>query len=233
MNTAKHAQAVLRRYAKPEKVKVFQNFFKTGPGQYGEGDVFIGVNSADHHRVALAFRELPFPEIDKLVRSRVHEDRLLGIRILVERYAVAPAPVKERIFRYYVRNAKRVNNWDLVDSSAHWIVGAHLENKDRSLLTRFARSRNLWERRIAIVSTWHGIRRGRHAETLRISKMLLNDEHDLIHKAVGWMLREVGKRDRRTLERFLKSHRARMPRTALRYAIERFSPAERRAYLKG
>lgn len=228
MLNARQAQNALKKKARPEKIAVYRNFFKTGPGEYGEGDIFIGVNVPDTRRVAREFRDLPLSEIQKLLSSPVHEERLLALIILVGHYEKGDARVKAAVYRFYLKNARHVNNWDLVDQSAHLIVGAHLFNKDKSLLFDLVRSKDLWRRRIAIVATLYFIRKGRFAETLELSELLLNDTHDLIHKATGWMLREVGKRDLGALEAFLERNASRMPRTALRYAIERFPEAKRR-----
>lgn len=230
MNAASAVKA-LKAKARPEKIAVYRNFFKTGPGEYGEGDRFIGVTVPDTRLTAEAFAALPMSGIKKLMASPVHEVRMLGLFILVGRYEKGGEKEKEAAYRFYLAHTRHVNNWDLVDGSAHYIVGPHLLNKSKAPLFRLARSKNLWERRVAIISTFHFIRQNRFEETLKLSEMLLSDAHDLMHKAVGWMLREVGKRDSRTLERFLRTHAHRMPRTALRYAIERFPETKRRAYL--
>lgn len=231
MLTASQARRSLRARIRPGKAAVYQSFFKTAPGEYGEGDRFIGVTVPDTRRVAHEFAELGLSELRKLLASPVHEERLLSLLILVEQYRRGSLPVRNARYRFYLRNARRVNNWDLVDSSAHHIVGAHLAGKNKALLSRLARSKNLWERRIAVVATWHDIRRGEPAATLKISAMLLDDPHDLIHKACGWMLREVGKRDKAALVGFLNRYRRRMPRTMLRYAIERFGPSEKARFM--
>jgi 3-methyladenine DNA glycosylase AlkD len=166
-----------------------------------------------------------------LLASEWHEARLLALFILVRRHERASAAERHRIFRLYLRSTARINNWDLVDSSAPQIAGPHLLGAERALLPKLARSPRLWERRIAMMATFHGIKQGRYGPALRIARLLIADPHDLIHKAVGWMLREIGKRDQAVAERFLRAHAADMPRTALRYAIERFTPADRRRYL--
>lgn len=224
--------AELRGYADPERARALSSYFKTGKGQYGEGDVFIGVTVPDARRVARKFRGAGLGEVKTLIRSRVHEERLTGFLMLVEKFRAADERAKRAIYRFYMENAERANNWDLVDLTAGRIAGEYLSGKDRSVLYRFARSRNLWKRRIAIISTSAFIGKGDCSDTFRIAKMLLNDRHDLIHKAVGWMLREAGKRCGQDKEMaFLDRHYRKMPRTMLRYAIERFGEEERKRYL--
>jgi len=213
----------LRALGSPEAAAFSQRFFKTGPGQYGEGDRFYGIKVGPMRQLAREFRDLSVDDIEQLLDSPWHEERLVALIVMVRRAAKDDA-----MCRLYLRKADRVNNWDLVDASAPAIVGPRC---DARLLTKLAKSKMLWERRIAIVATQHLIRQNEFDETLRIAKLLLGDEHDLIHKATGWMLREVGKRDRDALAGFLDEHAARMPRTMLRYAIERFPEDERRAYL--
>jgi 3-methyladenine DNA glycosylase AlkD len=183
--------------------------------------------------VAQAFRDLPLGEVRSLVRSSIHEERLLGLLILVGRFQKAEIKERERIYRFYVTHMRWINNWDLVDLTAPYVTGPYLENRSKKPLFLWAKSKHLWTRRISILSTFHYIRKKQFSEALRISKVLLLDEHDLIHKAVGWMLREIGKRDLKTEEHFLKAHYRKMPRTMLRYAIERFPEKKRQAYLKG
>lgn len=224
----------LRAAARPDRVHVLQSFFKTGPGEYAEGDQFIGIYTADMRRIEKEFRDLPQPEIRKLLCSAWHEERVAAVGILVMQFEKAGAVRQKEIFDFYLKHAARyVNNWDLVDGSAALIVGAwlHGQGKGWAILRKLARSQNLWERRIAMVATLHFIRQGEFAPTLEIAEMLLADEHDLIHKASGWMLREMGKREVAPLEKFLKRHATRMPRTMLRYAIERFPLARRKEYL--
>lgn len=229
---AKVRQA-LRRRASPRKARVLRGFFKTGKGQYGEGDVFLGVVVPDIRRTVGEYQALLLPAVAKLAASRVHEERLCALLMLVERYKAAGKSERARIFRVYLRLVPHINNWDLVDLTAPSIVGAELWGKSTALLTRLARSKNLWHRRIAVLATFEFIRRGSYSETLRLAGSLLKDEHDLMHKAVGWMLREVGKRHRATLEKFLRAHYRAMPRTMLRYAIERLPEARRQRYLLG
>jgi 3-methyladenine DNA glycosylase AlkD len=224
----------LKSMAEPEKAAILQRFFKTGPSQYGEGDIFIGVMVPQSRQVAKKFNQLPVGEVRTLLYSRVHEERLVALLILAWRYSSASSSrEKEEIVKFYLDHIKQVNNWDLVDLSAPNILGAHLVDRDgrRRLLYRLAGSENVWERRIAIVATHHFIRNGDFSDTLKIAEMLLQDRHDLIHKAVGWMLREVGKRDAAAEEEFLEKHCSVMPRTMLRYAIERLSERKRRRYM--
>lgn len=221
----------LRALGSPARARGVATFFKTGPGQYGEGDRFVGLAVPTLRRLAREYVALPERTIVALLRSEWHEARFLALRLLVDRYQRGDAAMRRRIFRLYLRHRDRVNNWDLVDGSAEYIVGPQLVEGDRSLLRRLARSRVVWDRRIAVLATFHFIRLRRYGETLALARLLLTDEHDLMHKAVGWMLREVGKRDPATLERFLRAHAHRMPRTMLRYAIERLPAGRRRHYL--
>jgi 3-methyladenine DNA glycosylase AlkD len=214
------------------KAKVLAGFFKTGKGQYGEGDVFIGVNVPEARKVAKEFGDASLAEVGSLLGSKVHEHRLTGFLILVEQFNSRDARAKRAIYTFYMKNSERANNWDLVDLTADKIVGEYLLDKDKDILQRMARSSNLWKRRIAIVSTFAFIKKGMFEDTLKIAEMLLGDEHDLMHKAAGWMLREVGKRGGLAeLEKFLERHRKEMPRTMLRYAIERLSPAKKAHYM--
>ena len=229
----------LQSMADPDKAAILQRFFKTGPGQYGEGDIFIGVIVPLLRQVAKKFSQLPLEEIRMLLYSRIHEERLVALLILVWRYSSSNTSSsakkeKEEIVKFYLDNIKQVNNWDLVDVSAPNILGAYLvDSRDRRrLLYKLARSKNVWERRIAIVATHRFIRKGDFSDTLKIAEMLLQDRHDLIHKAVGWMLREVGKRDAAAEEAFLDKRCSVMPRTMLRYAIERLPESKRRLYRK-
>ena len=225
----------LRKYSDEDKAKVLQGFFKTGKGQYGEGDIFLGVSVPKTREISKkAVDKFSLDNVQELLESRVHEERLAGILILTEKYKKAGDRDKKINYNFYLANAKCINNWDLVDLSAPKVVGNYLlEKKNRYILYEFAKSENLWEKRIAIVSTFSFIRDGQFDDTLRISKILLGDSHDLIHKAVGWMLREVGKRDKKLLEKFLRDNYSELPRTTLRYAIERFEEEERGEWLKG
>ena len=209
--------------ADPERARNSAWFFKTAEGQYGHGDRFIGITVPTMRKIAHRYIHLPLTDVKKLLASPIHEHRFVALEILVAQYEQGSATV----FGFYLKHTKFINNWDLVDASAPYIVGAHLLTRTRKILYRLAKSRSLWERRIAIVSTMMFIRAGEIEDTFAIAKLLLVDEHDLIHKAVGWMLREAGKQSAPALVKFLKENYAQMPRTALRYAIERF-PAERR-----
>lgn len=222
-----------RDLANPAIAAHSRTYFKSGPGQHGEGDAFLGLRVPTLPSLARKSRSLSSTDAVELLKSPWHEERLLGVLLLVNSYRRGDAAQKERIHRLYLENAKRVNNWDLVDSSAQHIVGAHLTPGNVGLLVDLAKSKNLWERRIAIIATQHFIRHGEFRPTLSIAELLINDREDLIHKAVGWMLREVGKRDRGVLDSFLAKQPARMPRTMLRYAIERHPENVRKAYLAG
>ncbi|MBK7962575.1 MAG: DNA alkylation repair protein [Bdellovibrionales bacterium] len=230
--TALHAQKVLRAHGNAKKIKILQRFFKTQKGEYGEGDQFLGVMVPETRRVALTFKNLPLPEVKKLLYSVAHEDRLLALVVLVNQYKIGTQREQNEIFNFYLRHKRQVNNWDLVDVSSHHIVGAHLIDKPREPLYKLAHSKSLWDSRIAIVSTYFFIRQNDFKDTLNISKILLRHPEDLIHKAVGWMLREVGKRDTAILCQYLNKHGPQMPRTMLRYAIERLSQEKRLYYLK-
>jgi len=231
--TAQQIQKRLRQFATREKAKVLKRFFKTGPGEYGEGDHFLGVVVPDIRRVAEEFQNAPLDEITALLASSVHEERLLALLMLVQAYARGDYSLQRKIFRLYLKNTKFINNWDLVDLSAPNIVGAYLLDKSRKPLYTFAKSKNLWKKRIAILATFQFIKQKDFDDALRISKILLMDDHDLLHKAVGWMLREVGKRSLSVEEKFLSRHYKKMPRTMLRYAIERFPEGKRLKYLSG
>jgi 3-methyladenine DNA glycosylase AlkD len=223
----------LRKLANPKKAKVLQNFFKTGKGDYGEGDIFLGVVVPEQRKLVKKFyKDLTLQEVQVLLNSEIHEERLVALLVLVEKFEKNSGERKE-IFDFYLGNTKKINNWDLVDLSAPKIVGKHLLNLDKAVLYEFANSDNLWKKRIAILSTFTFIRYGKFSDSLKIAEILLNDEHDLIHKAVGWMLREIGKRDLNIEEEFLKKHYKTMPRTMLRYAIEKFEEAKRKSYLNG
>jgi len=217
----------------PEISKTMQWFFKTGKGEYGEGDIFAGLKVPTQRKLAREFRDLSLTDLKILLNSPVHEERLISLFILVDKYAISDEQGKESIFSFYLKNRRGINNWDLVDLSAPKIIGKHLLNKDKSLLFKFALSKNLWERRIAILSTYEFIRNDNFDTTFKTAEILLQDNHDLIHKAVGWMLREVGKRDLQAEENFLKIYYKKMPRTMLRYAIEKFPETKRKKYLQG
>ena len=223
----------LQQLGSKDKAKVLQRFFKTGPGEYGEGDVFIGVRVPELRKLVKKYPDITIKEVMQLLRSTIHEERLFALLILVSKYSKGNETVKKRIYELYLQNTKFINSWDLVDGSAQHIVGAFLMDKSKEPIYRLAKSDNLWERRIAILSTFHFIKHDNYSETLKISKILLTDEQDLIHKAVGWMLREIGKRHISTEEIFLKKYYKRMPRTMLRYAIEKFPESKRKKYLRG
>ncbi len=231
--TAKDAQKKLKSLASPEAAKLAARFFKTGPGQYGEGDIFIGIKVPVLRTVSREFRAMPLKEIESLLNSPIHEERHLALMILVLQVTKADDAFRKAAFDFYLASTKFINNWDLVDCSAPQVVGGYLMHQPRKSLIALAKSKGLWERRIAIVSTQHFIGHGDFGETLRISQMLLKDKEDLIHKASGWMLREVGKKDESVLVAFLDQHGKVMPRTMLRYAIERFPLARRLEYLRG
>lgn len=223
----------LKTLGNEEKARILQRFFKTAPGEYGEGDVFVGIQVPDIRKLAKEYQDIPFSELGQLLHSPIHEARLLALIILVRAYKLGDDSFKEQIYDLYLQNTHFINNWDLVDSSAEHIVGSHLRYRDRSPLQALAVSDLLWDRRISIMATFHYIRCEEFDETLRIAEMLLKDPEDLIHKASGWMLREIGKRNRAAEEEFLKAHYKTMPRTMLRYAIEKFPEELRQQYLQG
>jgi 3-methyladenine DNA glycosylase AlkD len=222
----------LHELADPKKAKDLLWFFKTGKGQYGEGDVFIGVMTPKLRLVVKSVaKDTTDEEVKKLLASPIHEERSAALQIWVAQFAKADENRRREIYENYLASSARINNWDLVDCSAPQIVGGWLEKRDRAILYTLAESKSLWERRISILATFAFIRSGDFIDTLSIAKILLGDPHDLIHKATGWMLREVGKRDEKVLRDFLDKYGAKMPRTALRYAIEKFPEKERKAYL--
>ena len=272
MNGLLELRKELRKIADPQKAKILQRFFKTGIGEYGEGDIFLGITVPNSRKIAIKFKDLPFSEISKLLKSKIHEERLIALLVLVynfSHFAKASRDKQKQIFDFYLSNTEYINNWDLVDLSADKIVGAYLLDRGpvggaevacenflvrssqmnilkefkmryfenfvsspRHILIKLARSKNLWERRISILATYYFIKNGKFRETLKIAEILLQDKHDLIQKAVGWMLREVGKRDLKTEVGFLNKHYKKMPRTMLRYAIEKFPQKLRVSYLK-
>ncbi len=238
-NGANSVRKELQRLADPDKARVAQRFFKTGPGEYGEGDVFRGIRVPALRKLARSHSYLPMNEVKKLLVSRFHEDRHVALFILINQYKKAnigkkAVPRKKKaIYNLYLDHTAYINNWDLIDCSAEHIVGAYLLDRDRDILMKLACSDCLWERRIAIMATFHYIKRSDFDLTFLLAETLLNDPEDLIHKAVGWMLREIGNRDQPVEEAFLRKHYRSMPRTMLRYAIERFEKTKRQAYLKG
>lgn len=225
--------ADIKKFADPQKAKFLARFFKTGKGEYGYGDVFVGLTVPQSRKIALHYSTLKLTEIQQLLQSKIHEERLIALLILVGNFQKGDAKTRKEIYDFYLSHTKHINNWDLVDLSADKIVGGYLLDKSRAVLKKLAASANLWERRIAVLSTFQFIKEKKeHNDTFVIAQMLLNDKHDLIHKAVGWMLREVGKRISESVEEeFLTKYYKQMPRTMLRYAIERFSESKRRFYL--
>lgn len=227
----KQLKSDLAQLSNHEKAQQLSRFFKTGKGQYGEGDIFLGIPVPQQRKIAKRYLELPLQKLQLLLRSEIHEHRLTALLILVAKYTKADQIGKDQIYQFYLKNIAFVNNWDLVDLSAPKIIGDYLFDKDISLLITLAKSKNLWERRIAILSTFKFIQNNRFQEALRISELLVHDEHDLIHKAVGWMLREIGKRDQEIEEQFLRKYYQIMPRVMLRYALEKFEKDKRSFYL--
>jgi 3-methyladenine DNA glycosylase AlkD len=229
--TAASLLHALRAHSDPERARHSLRFFRTGPGEYGEGDRFLGATVPQVRAVVRRFRGLPLPQVDRLLSSPWHEARAAAVMLLAEAYSRADPPTRTAIYRLYLRRADRINNWDLVDVSAPHVVGRHLAGRSRRVLLRLVASRSLWKRRIALLATQHFIRLGDLEDTLVLAARVLHDREDLIHKAAGWMLREVGEGDRDALRRFLGRHAAEMPRTMLRYSIEKLPAAERRRWL--
>ncbi|MBU0460575.1 MAG: DNA alkylation repair protein [Nanoarchaeota archaeon] len=219
----------LQNLTNPHQAKLLQGFFKTGPGQYGEGDIFLGIKVPVQRTVAKKYKELLLKDLQTLLNSKIHEERLISLFILIDQYNKSDH--KKEIVDFYLKNTKNINNWDLVDLSAPKILGNYLLNNDRKILYWLAQSTNLWEKRISVLATFAFIKNNQFQDSLKISQILLNDSHDLIHKAVGWMLREIGKKDQTVEEKFLKQHYKKMPRTMLRYAIEKFDEPLRKQYL--
>jgi 3-methyladenine DNA glycosylase AlkD len=231
-NNLQNLKEQMRSLGSAKKAANSARFFKTGPGQYGQGDIFLGLTLPQQRSLAKQFPHLTLKEIQDLLDSPEHEFRLTALLILVARYHAADEPDQKKLHHFYLKNTHRINNWDLVDVSAEHLVGHHLSGRDKALLTKLAGSPLLWERRIAMVSCLHDIKQAKPLDALAIAQILLNDKHDLIHKAVGWMLREVGKRaSRPALIDFLDKHHKTMPRTALRYALEHFKQADRKHYM--
>jgi len=231
--TALEISKILRGLANPQIAGHSQRFFKTGLGQYGEGDQFLGIRVPVLREQAKKLKDTSLAEAGTLLKSAYHEERLCALLLLVQKFSQGNAMDQKAIYELYLKNTRYINNWDLVDLSAYLIVGPYLADKDRRPLYTLARSKSLWERRIAIIATFHFIKHNQYADTLDIARLLLTDQEDLIHKATGWMLREVGKRNPVVEREFLKTHYLRMPRTMLRYAIEKFPENERLKYLKG
>ena len=220
----------LERLTDNKKASFLQRFFKTGKGEYGEGDIFIGLTVPQSRSLAVKYKDLSFLEILELLKSKIHEERLIALLILVYRFE-KNSNEQRRIYEFYLKNLKFVNNWDLVDLSSHHIIGEYLLDKPKEILFKLARSKNLWEKRISLISTFAFIREGELDTSLELAEILVNDKHDLIQKALGWMLREIGKKDLKAEEIFLIEHYKKMGRTALRYAIEKFPEKKRLAYL--
>jgi len=216
----------------PKQAKLLQGFFKTGRGQYGEGDIFLGLTMPQQRKIAKKYRNVSLSEVTKVLKSKIHEHRSTALIILVEKFKKASEKEKSKIVKVYIKNRKYVNNWDLVDISAPKILGTYLFDKKTKILYTLAKSKSLWDRRIAMISTAYFISQNDFSDALQIAEILVNDKHDLIHKAVGWMLREIGKRDMDVEETFLKKHYRTMPRTMLRYAIEKFPKEKRKFYMK-
>lgn len=227
-------QRAIRKKADPKRAKSLQRYFKTGPGEYGEGDVFLGLSVPQCREVAKLHKDLPLKDVQTLLKSEFHEERLIAGLILVQVSSNEKDPKKiERTAKFYLKNTKRFNNWDLVDLTAYSVLGPYFEKRSRQDLYKLARSKNIWERRIAMMTTFYFIRNGDGEDALKIAKILMKDTHDLIHKVSGWMLREVGKRvGRASLLQFLDENAAHMPRTMLRYSLEHMSPAQKRKYMK-
>jgi 3-methyladenine DNA glycosylase AlkD len=224
-------QKEIRKKARPAQAKILQRFFKTGPGEYGEGDVFIGLKSAELKEIAKNHRELNFNDLKVLLKSEIHEDRAVALVILTLQYAKDKSS-REKIYQFYIKHSRFINNWDLVDVSAYKIVGRYtFDNNSKEDLRKYILSKNMWQRRIAMVSTFYWIREKSLDLTYEFAVALLEDNEDLSHKASGWMLREAGKRDLQSLRKFLAKYGAAMPRTMLRYAIEKFPEAERKKIL--
>jgi 3-methyladenine DNA glycosylase AlkD len=233
---AQNIQKELRKFASKERAKTNAWFFKTGLGQYGYGDVFIGVSNPDARKVAVKYKDIDFPDILELLNSKIHEERFVALEILVLKFENAVKDkdyvLQKKIVNFYLKNKDRINNWDLVDTSASYILGAYLFDKDREVLYKLAKSKNLWHRRIGIIATHYFIKQKDFSDTLKISILLMKDKEDLLHKAIGWMLREVGKQDEKSLTKFLDEYKLSLPRTSLRYAIERLSLSQKKNYMK-
>lgn len=221
----------LQKLANPEKAKFVAGYFKTGKGEYGEGDIFLGITVPEQRKIAKKYPHLSLKELQKLLDSKIHEERLVSLMILRIKYQMADQKGKKEIYELYLRNTDNINNWDLIDLSSGGIVGAYLFDKDKSILYKLAKSKSIWEKRIAMLATYPYIKTGQFTDTIKIAEILLHDTNDLIQKAVGWMLREIGKKDLKTEEKFLTKYYKIMPRTMLRYAIEKFEEKKRKFYL--
>lgn len=222
----------MEKLASKERAKVNSGFFKIGKREYGYGDIFLGLTVPDTRKMAKKYYNLELKYAKQLLKSKVHEHRLIALLILIEKFNQASEKDKKEIINFYLNHTNYINNWDLVDLSADKLLGNYLLDKNKNVLYKLSRSSSLWEKRISIISTFAFIKKNKFQDTLNISKILLDDEHDLIHKAVGWMLREIGKRNQNVEEEFLKKHYKNMPRTMLRYSIERFSKEKQKYYLR-
>lgn len=222
----------LKKSSNPKQAKNLQKFFKTGKGEYGENDIFLGIKVPTQRQIAKKYKNFSLDNIRALLDSKIHAYRFTALLLLIDKYEKADKRKKKKIFDFYLNNTKNINNWDLVDISAPKIVGKFLLDKNKNILYKLAKSENLWEKRIAIIATFTFIRNNDFKDCLKISRILLNDEHDLIHKAVGWMLREVGKQNQKVEEEFLNKYYKKMPRVMLRYSIEKFNEKKRKKYLK-
>lgn len=231
--TAQEISGLLRSLADPERAEHSGRYFKTGYGEYGEGDLFLGIRVPDIRAQVRKCGAVSLEDIQVLLASAFHEERLFALLFLVRKFEKGDEKDKAAIFNLYLKNTRRINNWDLVDSSASQIIGSHLESRDRQILYKLAKSASIWERRIAVISTFRFIANNQFEDALKLARQLLNDKEDLIHKAVGWMLREIGKRDAAVEKAYLQAHYKKMPRTMLRYAIERFPEQVRKKYLAG
>lgn len=237
MSVIDELKVELKNYAEPDRIEDYARFFKTGKGEYGEGDIFIGVKVPDQRKISKQFyKSFSLNDVQELLKSKVHEERLTALHILRLKYEKTKSlDEKKECMLLYTKSFKHINNWDLVDSSAHYILGDYLynyDNKDATSLIKYAKSNDLWTRRIGIMSTFYFIKQNEFKDALTISEILLTDEHDLIHKSVGWMLREIGNRDFDVEEEFLKKHYKDMPRTMLRYAIEKFPKHKKEYFMK-
>ncbi|MBF0449675.1 MAG: DNA alkylation repair protein [Candidatus Magnetomorum sp.] len=232
-STRKEIHSAIRRHQDVQRATHCQNFFKTGKGEYGEGDLFLGVRVPELRKLSTTYKHISLDDAVYFLKSRYHEDRQFALFVLILQFKKAAPDIREKIYQVYLDHTRYINNWDLVDASAHQIVGYYLSDKDRSMLYDLVQSDDLWERRIAIIATFFFIKTNDFHDALKLSEILLPDTHDLIHKAVGWMLREIGKRDLKTEKTFLNKHYPNIPRTALRYAIEKFPEPERKKYLSG
>lgn len=230
-NTITFLKNDIKKLANHDRATLSQRYFKTGAGEYGEGDIFVGLTVPQCRTLAKQYKSLILNDTRQLLHSAVHEERLIGLLILVHNFTRSDNTIKKNIYDFYMDNRGQVNNWDLVDLSAGKIVGAYLIDKPKQILFDLAASQNLWDRRIAMISCSHFIAQGQFETALMIAEILLNDKHDLIQKAAGWMLREIGKRDLKVEEKFLNKHYKIMPRTMLRYAIEKFAEPKRQSYL--